>query len=535
MNFLRKKSLNPSRTLFLSFATALVLVLLSMQYAPAHPLGNFSVNRYSRLELSQKLIRVHYVVDMAEIPSLLETVIIDTDRDGTISGEEHNRYLMTKAEELTQGLNLHINGKTEPLKLISKELTFPPGQGGLLTQRIVMTLETSLPSFSKGRPWQVDYDDHNYADHFGWKEIIARPLEGTALLESNVPKQDQSNELRNYPKELLYKPPEMKKARLLFAPGTSAVIREDPKAKQTKAMTPAEDRFSRLIATPKLTFPVVLIALFAAMGFGAVHSLSPGHGKTIVAAYLVGSRGTPRHALFLGATVTLTHTIGVFALGLVTLFASRYILPEQLYPWLETLSGLIVLGIGVMLFAGRLRILLNENTHSHHHHSDEHDNNHHHEHGSDKIIEHGHHHSHPHNLHSHKHDVAVGDHQDDDIYHHRHSHLQPGMDGSPITWRSLLALGISGGILPCPSALVILLGAISFHRIGFGLVLIIAFSLGLAGVLTGIGLLFLKGRQVLSRFSMTSPLLRFFPVGSAFVIAFMGMALTINALRQFVN
>ena len=557
-------------TSFCLIAAAVLAVLLITRFASAHPLGNFSVNRYSRLELSQVKLRVYYVVDMAEIPALQERGIIDTDRDGTISGEEHDRYLGAKAEELSQGLGLHINGKIELLKLISKELTFPPGQGGLLTQRLAMTLETSLPLFSKGRPWQVDYDDHNYADRLGWKEIIARPLENTALLESNVPKQDQSDELRNYPKELLYKPLEMKKARLLVAPCAGAVIREDQKAKQTKATTHAEDRFSRLITARKLTFPVVLMALLAAMGLGAVHSLSPGHGKTIVAAYLVGSRGTPRHALFLGATVTLTHTIGVFVLGLVTLVASRHILPEQLYPWLGTLSGLIVVGIGATLFARRLRILLKGNGHFHHHphghdpdshghtheqgdhnnhvhdhhysdehvrhsHSHDHNNHHHNGHGIEEVAEHGHHHSHSHDLHSHEHDFAVGHNHDDDPDHHGHSHLPPGIDGSPVTWRSLLALGISGGILPCPSALVVLLGAISLHRVGFGLVLIIAFSIGLAGVLTGIGLLFLKGRQILSRFRMTSPLLRFLPVGSAFVIAFLGMALTINALSQFVN
>ena len=544
-----------TRTLLLLFVAAFLPGFLLTQYVSAHPLGNFSVNRYSRLELSQKLIRIHYVVDMAEIPALQERGLIDTNRDGTISDEECDRYLAAKTKKLSESLDLVINGENASLKMISKELTFPPGQGGLLTQRLTMTLETSMAPFSKDKPWELDYNDHNYSDRLGWKEIIAQSFQDVELLESNIPKQDKSDELRKYPKELLYKPLEVQNARLQFVPNADASIVSDKKAMRSGTIIHAEDRFSKLITTQNLTLPVVLIALFVAMGLGAMHSFSPGHGKTIVAAYLVGSRGTPRHALFLGATVTLTHTIGVFALGLVTLFASRYVLPEQLYPWLGTLSGLIVVGIGAMLFVRRLIILLNGNSHSHHHnHGNSHDsydhtheqeehnnhvNDHHH---SDERDRHSHLHSHNNNPHAHSHDLhyhendfSVGHHHDNDPHHHGHSHLSHGMDGSPVTWRSLLALGISGGILPCPSALVVLLGAISLHRVGFGLILIIAFSIGLAGVLTGIGLLFLKGRQMLSRFGMTSPMLRFLPVGSAIFITFLGIGITLNALRQFVN
>ena len=521
-----RKSRNLDRSSFLLLIVAFLVTSLTARYALAHPLGNFSVNRYSRLELSEKTIRVYYIVDMAEIPTLQERGVIDTDRNGTISDEERDRYLREKAEELYEGLDLVINGETAPLKLISWELTFPPGQGGLLTQRLIMTLEASLPPFLEGDPWEVAYNDANYQDRLGWKEIIAQPFRGIELLESNIPEQDTSDELRKYPEELLYKPLEMQNARLRLVPKVDAAVVADKKALRPDVVH-AEDRFSRLITTPELTFPVVLIALFVAMGLGAVHSLSPGHGKTIVAAYLIGSRGASKHALFLGATVAITHTIGVFALGLVALFASRYILPEQLYPWLGTLSGLIVVGIGLTFFVRRLRILRTGDIHDHDHH-----------HGHDHTYQHSGQHNH-----SHEHGLAVHHHHGDnphdhghvhDPHHHGHSHLRPGMDGSPITWRSLLALGISGGILPCPSALVVMLGAISLDRVGFGLILIIAFSIGLAGVLTAIGLLFLKGKQMLSRFGMTSPLLRFLPVGSAFIIVLLGVVLTINALIQFV-
>lgn len=483
------------------------------QQAGAHPLGNFSVNRYSRLELSQKILRIHYVVDIAEIPALQERGVIDTNQDGTVSNDENRLYLDAKTQTLQQGLVLTINDSPVTPKIVSKELAVPPGQGGLLTQRLEMVLEAKLPPISTGETWQIQYNDHNYADRLGWKEIIARPQEDVTLLESNVPARDRSNELRNYPEDLLYKPLEMKNARLRLAPGGEAAMVEGLKARRPAAATHAEDRFSRLITVQEVTLPVILAGLFIAMGFGAAHALSPGHGKTIVAAYLVGSRGTAKHAIFLGLTVTLTHTIGVFILGMITLFASRYILPEQLYPWLGTASGLIVLGIGVVLLIKRFRLLAQKNGHPHDHHHHDHE------------VEQPHPFSHEGTDHSHSHELKG--------HHHGHSHLNPEAEEMPVTWSSLLTLGISGGILPCPSALVILLGAISLNRVGFGILLIVAFSLGLAGVLTVIGLLFLKGKQVLSRYSVTGPLLRFLPTVSASVILILGLLITLNAVMQF--
>ena len=273
-----------------------------------------------------------------------------------------------------------------------------------------------------------------------------------------------------------------------------------------------------------------------------MHAMTPGHGKTIVGAYLVGSRGTPRHALYLGLTTTITHTAGVFALGLITFFASRFVVPEKLYPWMNLLSGLFVAGIGINILTSRyksagigawfhtLKTNLIASPHLHspvpqriyaegirqqhkyvittahvqqHYHS--HDDDHHHD------------HAHP-DDHSH----AVGD----------HSHMPPGADNSPVTWRSLLTLGISGGLLPCPSALVVLLGAIALNRIGFGLILVFAFSLGLAGALTAIGLTFIYAGRVFERFPSQGKFIRILPVLSAFFISLIGLAITFRALIE---
>ncbi|HKE02992.1 MAG TPA: sulfite exporter TauE/SafE family protein, partial [Blastocatellia bacterium] len=236
----------------------------------------------------------------------------------------------------------------------------------------------------------------------------------------------------------------------------------------------------------------ILIGLLIAFALGGMHAMAPGHGKTVVGAYLVGSRGTAKHAAFLGATVTIAHTIGVFALGLITLFASRYALPEKIYPVLSFVSGALVVAIGLSLFTKRLRALLGVAAHDH-----------------------------DHRLHDHHSHVAGG-----------HTHLPPGADGSEITWRSLLALGVSGGIMPCPSALVVMLAAISMNRIGYGLVLIVAFSLGLAGALTAVGLAFVYGGKLLARVPASGKLMRALPVVSAFVISVLGAAICYQSLRQ---
>jgi ABC-type nickel/cobalt efflux system permease component RcnA len=228
-----------------------------------------------------------------------------------------------------------------------------------------------------------------------------------------------------------------------------------------------------------------------------VHALSPGHGKAMVAAYLVGTRGTARHAVALGLTVTVTHTIGVFALGAVALALSAYVLPEQLYPWLNLASGLLVLGVGASVVRSRVR-RARAPAHGHHHH--DHDDSHSHDH------DHGHDHGHGH-------------------HHHDHADLRP---------RALLAMGASAGLIPCPSALVVLLGAVAQHQIGLGMVLIVAFSAGLATTLTGLGLLVVAAGRVSTRLSgaRAGRVLAVLPALSAIAIVAVGLTLTAQAVPK---
>ena len=234
----------------------------------------------------------------------------------------------------------------------------------------------------------------------------------------------------------------------------------------------------------------MIAGLAVAFVLGAIHALSPGHGKTIVAAYLVGTRGTPKHAIFLGAMVTFTHTISVFALGFATLFLSRYVLPEKIFPVLGVISGVMIVWVGATLFFKRLHV-------ARHHHGDHH-HHHHHDHGHD--------------------------------HHHTHHHVPEG----EVTLGSLIALGASGGLVPCPSALVLLLSSIAIGRVALGLTLLVAFSAGLAVVLMAIGLAVLYAKHLLPDTEKTarSPVMRYLPVASAGAITCAGLVMTVLAVRS---
>ncbi len=298
-----------------------------------------------------------------------------------------------------------------------------------------------------------------------------------------------------------------------------------------------EDIVSR-IKSAELSAPVVFAALTGSLVWGAGHALTPGHGKAIVAAYLVGARSTPWHAVYLGLTVAATHTLVVFVLGLITLLASAFILPDQLYPWIGLSSGLIVTCMGATMAVSRFRRLKQRDL-SDHHHPHGHSHVHGHDQGpSEHDLQAGHDHCHGHAGQGHSHDP----HHDQDhcrthnehyhfLHNHGndHSHLPHGADDTPVTWKGLLGLGISGGLLPCPAALVLLLTAISLGRVGFGMILVTVFSLGLTGILITVGLLFIKGGRLLAQIPQVSGFNRWLPAGSALVVFGIGVLITIQA------
>ena len=565
---------------------AMALAALSMAVLPflgrpseaeAHPLGNFTVNRYARIELSTDAIHLRYVLDLAEIPAFQERDAIDADGDDQVSPAEREAYLERQAERLLQGLHFTISGAPVELQAIAGELTFPPGQGGLDTQRVVLDFTAPMQEGWQDAVQQVEFRDDNYADRLGWREIVVRSGDGVRLLSSTAPAEDVSDELRAYPEDGLSNPLHVSSATFGFEPGDPPVTNAGVAGgvgtreadTQARAVRGNRDsplaRYADLIAEDQLTFGVIALALLAALGFGAIHALSPGHGKTIVAAYLVGSQGTARHALLLGLTVTVTHTSSVYALGFVTLFLSEYIVPEDLYPWLGIAAGGLILGMGLSLFVGRLRKtgLLGEAfewlrgrlratapanlalaevgsgpnvrpraaARPSADRSDGHRNG-----GPLPTFGGG--------------PAPVRSHSDGASSAHRHGFGKPHdhatPDEQPVTWQNLIGLGIFGGMLPCPSAIVVMLSAIALHRVAFGLLLILAFSVGLAAVLTGIGFILVYAGRISERLPVlrtisarissagggTSFAVRVFPVASAAAVMAAGLVVTLRALAQ---
>jgi ABC-type nickel/cobalt efflux system permease component RcnA len=442
-------------------AAAVVLLALAALALPggaaAHPLGNFTVNHYAGIELAGNRAYVHLVLDLAEIP--------------TFQAGDRVRA-PGYAAGLARELELRLDGKRVALRPVSRRLDTRKGAGGLPTLRFEAVYAAPLAGS------RLEFSDRSYANRIGWREITLVARDGARILDPSVPAGSRSDELRAYPRELLRSPLDVRSATSRFVPGDAPG--SPPRLGETTAPAHTGGGLEALIDDGDLSAGVVLVSLLVAAFWGAAHALTPGHGKALVAGYLVGARGRPRHAFILGGTVTITHTAGVFALGLVTLLLSSFVVPEQLYPWLTLVSGVLVVGVGLGVLRGRLR----QRRHHAHAHA------------------HGHDHSHPHD--------------------HGHAH-----DLSP---RGLVGVGVAAGLLPCPSALVVLLSAIALHRLAFGLALIVAFSVGLAATITAIGLVAVLARRAFARARFDGPLVRALPALSAAVIVLAGVAITVKAL-----
>jgi len=536
----------------LRFAIVSAILIAAHMLVPvgqAHPLGNFTINHYAGLHVSREAIFVEYILDMAEIPAFQEIDALDANRNGQAEAAETAGYDAAKCSSLEPDLELRLDDRLVALELVSSALEFPPGVAGLPTLRLTCGFRALLDAEEENI--RATFRNNAYPKRLGWREIVV-VAEGISL-NGDFPTTSLSDRLTRYPQDMLSSPLDQRmidfEIELKSAPGQA-----HPPAISEQIESPFNDRndaFTRLVLLENINLPTLLLALATAFIWGALHALTPGHGKTIVGAYLVGSRSSAKHALYLGLTTTITHTAGVFALGLLTLFASRFILPEKVFPWLSFLSGLLVVGIGGNLFIHRLRafglegwaretklslvspssIHMPEKALLDHGHAGIHL----HEHGLYHEPVHGplkhHTHVHPH-ADGHGHHYGPKHVHTVEPSHAGHAHLPPGADGSPVTWRNLLALGISGGLLPCPSALVVLLSAIALNRTGFGLILVVAFSLGLAGLLTGVGLMFVYAGRLFERIPMQGKILPIIPVISALFITLVGFGISARALVE---
>jgi ABC-type nickel/cobalt efflux system permease component RcnA len=481
--------------------TVLAAALLAPGAVYAHPLGNFTVNQYAGLTVHADRIEVDYVMDMAEIPAFQEIAGLGVKANALPDSAQAVAYAARQCAQVRDHLELQASGRLLGLQLGNSAVEFPPGQGGLPTLRLTCGLQAAIPALNGET--RLEFANRMYPDRLGWREITATGQ--SAALSAGVSAASRSQRLSVYPSDSLANPLDQRQASFTARPaaGMDNGIQPASLAAAAPLAGRADDPYTRLAQMQVDDLPALLFALLAAFAWGALHAFSPGHGKTVVGAYLVGARGTASHALYLGLTTTVTHTIGVFILGGVTLFAARYILPEQLFPWLSFISGGLVVLIGLNLFVSRLRSRPHDHDHSH-----DHDHLHSHDHGEEQG------HDHPHGP------------------DHDHSHMPPGADGRPLSGRSLLALGISGGLLPCPSALVVLLSSIAVNRVGFGLALVVAFSLGLAGVLTAIGLTFVYAGNRFNRLPIDGRLARAVPAVSALLIALIGFGIAVRALVE---
>jgi ABC-type nickel/cobalt efflux system permease component RcnA len=432
---------------------ALVLAAVAAPPAAAHPLGNFSINHLTTVSVSQDRVDLRYVLDQAEIPTVQERRLPDAE------------VLERNRREAADGLTLRVDGREVPLMLApGGRLSHPRGAAGLATTRVELALSAGMKD-----PRRVEVRDDTFPGRVGWKAIVARPGDDTAV-RTAAPSGDPTDGLRRYPQDLLSSPLDRREASFSVRPGDGTLTAPRAEGEKVATSRAGGDGFTAVFEDAATGEGVLALLLLAAFGWGALHALSPGHGKAMVAAYLVGTRGTPRHALALGATVTVTHTIGVFALGVVTLALSQYVLPEDLYPWLTLVSGLMVVAIGAGVLRSRLR-----RVRGHHHH------------------------------------------------HHHHG-------PEDLTWRGLVGMGAAAGLIPCPSALVVLLAAISQHEVALGLLLITAFSLGLAGTLSALGLAVVRARRLLPRLGVSSRIAAAIPAVSALVIVAVGCMLTVRAV-----
>jgi ABC-type nickel/cobalt efflux system permease component RcnA len=514
-------------------------------------MGNFSISHYAAIQVEPGVVRLRYVLDLAEIPTFqaLQASPMPTEPEHHVA----QAYLARTVETFRDALVVEVDGRRVPLEVESSDLAFPPGAGGLPTLRIGAIFRATTPPAKPEAARVLVYRDTNYPGRAGWKEIVAGAAPGIRLIESTVPERDRSRELTDYPTDPTDSPPELLEAQVVFAdvpaPITTAAGLGPAPAKPVERSAPSgpagragptattiaptrspehggltrpapepepraeagprapRDAFTALIAGRPLGPAMLLFTLTVAASLGALHALEPGHGKTVVAAYLVGSRGTAGHALLLGLVVTASHTVGVYLLGAVTLYASRHVVPERLYPWLGAASGLLIAALGVSLLYRRLVTAMPRRGHS----SDE-------AHGHSELTPSDHEDAHARGI---EHDHGHG---------HHHHHVPDG----PISLRALVALGVSGGIVPCPAALVVLLSAVAMGRIGLGFLLIVAFSVGLAAVLIAIGLVVVYARRLAARLGRRGgdgPLVRrWLPLTSAAVITASGVVITVQAL-----
>ncbi|MFM9541682.1 sulfite exporter TauE/SafE family protein [Streptomyces turgidiscabies] len=587
------------------FTAACALVLVPAGAASAHPLGNFTVNRYDGLVVAPGQLRVAHVEDLAEIPA--------TQAKPDIEKLGLTDWAGQRCATAAKGSKVTVAGRTVPLSVGSAKASTRPGQAGLDTLRVECGLTAALPEVAEGDTVSLGFHSAGIESGPGWREITARGDRMT-LTESDVPRKSVSGELTGYPKGLLSSPADTATAALQVSPGGPALVESGEKAAPASSVLPrGADRWTRaldsLVARHDLTIGFAALALVIAVFLGAMHALAPGHGKTLMAATAAarGGKARLRDVMPLAASVTVTHTLGVVALGLLVTAGSAA--APSVIAWLGAASGVLVTGAGLTLTRRAWRQRAHERTHlaahPHPHPHDDHGHDHQHDHGHDHDHEHGHSHDHGHDHehphshthvadraparelvlahashahsdtalapapapapaptaapahvhdhgheHDHDHDHTHGSHKSHDHHDRKHKHTHASTtlehthggfththDIAP-TLRGTILLGFAGGLVPSPSAVVVLVGAAALGKAWFGFLLVLAYGVGLALTLTGAGFLVVRlgsgANRLLDRRPGLAggPLLalvrRTAPLASAFLVVALGVGLVLK-------
>ncbi|WP_443073709.1 HoxN/HupN/NixA family nickel/cobalt transporter [Streptomyces sp. NBC_01478] len=556
----RRLQVRPARRLFASAAAVLTaagaLLLVPAATASAHPLGNFTVNRYDGLVVAPGQLRVTHIEDLAEIPA--------TQAKPDIKQLGITEWARQRCDKAAEGSKVTVDGRTVALTPGSGTARLRPGQAGLNTLRVECSSTAALP---KGSTVALGFHSAGLTTGPGWREITAR-ADRMTLTKSDVAKKSISHELTSYPKDLLSSPADTTTASLHARPGGPALTDADQSTSEPPAasvLPRGADRWTEalnnLVARHHLTVGFAALALLIAIALGAMHALAPGHGKTLMAATAAarGGRARLKDVLPLAASVTVTHTLGVIALGLLVTAGSAA--TPSVIAWLGIASGALVLFAGANLVRRAWRNRPRPQAHSHPHphdhqhetaktperslvlasahaqagstapHAEPHAHPHPHSHDDDHAHSHGHDHSHDHphpHDHGHAHDHAV---------EHTHGGFTHTHETAP-TVRGTILLGFAGGLVPSPSAVVVLVGAAALGQAWFGLLLVVAYGVGLALTLTAAGFAVVKlgtgMNRVLDRRPRwtTSPMAvlvrRTLPLASAFVVVALGVGLVLK-------
>jgi nickel/cobalt exporter len=466
-------------TVGVAAAVVLGLGLGIARTAQAHPAGLTSVSRFVGVSCDARgQVHLAYLLDFAELPAYAEIERLDADHDGTVSPGEQRAYLDQRLPPIVAAWTVEVDGAKASLRITGSSLEVPPGERGLSTLRIAADVvavrppDAQLVSAGEGDV-RVRVVEPVFGERSGWREMAAEDSTDATVA---VGPTARPADILSYSNPLAGGPPRVDEGRFVFrlrrvaSEAPIAAVRPDPPI----AVDPGLARLASAMKGAEGSWPFSAIALGLAFALGAAHALSPGHGKALAAAYLVGRRARPGHAFLFGAAVTVAHTTVVFVVGCLALAVEHTLGSDRLLRGLALASAVTVVALGIVQLSGRWREVT------------------------------GH----------------VGG--------HSHGHgLEPLAESGGL--RALVALGASAGLAPCPSALALLLSAIALHRYGFGLILVVAFSLGVATTLAAAGLLVVMARRLLDRIEGAAPVLRWLPVMSSMCVLLLGILLCASA------